>query len=255
MVAILAPSNVDFIVTFFALSRLGFTVMCLSLRIKPEAIVNLLRQTQCAIIVHGPQGGSPSSSTLEAVRSTCGMSIKTLRIPTRAEYERTALIPWYTPSGVTNDREADREAKRNQLALVMHSSGSTGLPKPVFLTHRNVLTHAVQGAGMDNFGSLPLYHMYGVSTTLQAMYLRRRANLFNASLPLTAANLIGSIEAVQPKVVHAVPYALGLLAEKSRGVELLRQCAIVTAAGARTPDELGDRLVKAGVNLGVVFGT
>lgn len=232
--------------------------MCLSLRIKPEAIVNLLTQTRCATIVHGPQGGSPGTSTLEAVQNTCGISIKTLRIPSRSDYDQdlrasTGLTD--TAIGVTKDREADREAKRDQVALIMHSSGSTGLPKPVFLTHRNILTHAVQGAGMDNFASLPLYHVYGVSTTLQAMYMRCRANLFNASLPLTADNLIGSIDAVQPKVIHAVPYVLGLLAEKPRGVELLRQCAIVTAAGARTPDELGDRLVKAGVNLGVVFGT
>lgn len=52
-----------------------------------------------------------------------------------------------------------------------------------------------------------------------------------------------------------VPYALGLLAEKQRGVDVLKSCGVVTAAGARTPDELGDRLVKEGVNLGVVFGT
>lgn len=63
------------------------------------------------------------------------------------------------------------------------------------------------------------------------------------------------MEKVQPDAVHVVPYALGLLAEKPRGVEALKRCKIVTAAGTRTPDELGDRLVSEGVILGVVVGT
>lgn len=74
-------------------------------------------------------------------------------------------------------------------------------------------------------------------------------------MPLTADNLVAVVEKVRPQAVHVVPYALGLLAEKWRGVDGLESCKIVTAAGARTPDELGDRLVAEGINLGVVFGT
>ncbi|KAI1097408.1 acetyl-CoA synthetase-like protein [Jackrogersella minutella] len=244
-VAILAASNVDFIVTFFALSRLGYSVLCLSLRIAPVAVVNLLKQTECVIIVqdHSQQ----VESTILAVSSET--PIRTLNIATRQVYDVVSLDEQRFM------RPYDREDQRDNIALIMHSSGSTGLPKPVFLSHRNVLCHPVQGAGLHNFGALPLYHMYGVSTTLQAMYMKKTANLFNAMLPLTADNLIASIEAVRPEVIHAVPYALGLLAEQPLGVQHLRACNTVTAAGARTPDELGDRLLREGVNLGVVFGT
>jgi hypothetical protein len=37
-------------------------------------------------------------------------------------------------------------------------------------------------------------------------------------------------------------------------VELLKKCKAVTSAGAPTPDELGDRMIKEGVKLGVLFG-
>lgn len=87
------------------------------------------------------------------------------------------------------------------------------------------------------------------------MWMRKTAYLYNTSLPLTADNLVAVLEAVRPAAVHVVPYALGLLAEKQQGVDALKTCRIVTAAGARTPDELGDRLVREGVSLGVVFGT
>lgn len=243
VVGIFAPSNVDFVVTFFALSRLGYTVLCLSLRLAPVAIINLLKQTKCEIVVHG--GTSQILTTISAVRQE--RTLTGLPIPTRAQYG--------TSEGPLFVREFDRETETDQIGLVMHSSGSTGLPKPVFLSHKNVLTHPVQGAGMNNFGALPLYHMYGLSTTLQAMYMAKTANLPSASVPMTADTLMRAIEATRPEIFHGVPYALGLLVEHPRGLDYLKSAKIVTAAGARTPDELGDRLVYEGVNIGVVFGT
>lgn len=243
--ALLAASDLDFIVTWFALSRLGFAVLCLSLRLAPVAVVKLLEETGCRTVVCGQTHGI--ATTTQAVQRQVA-SVQTLDLPGRDLYQQPAELPRFV-------RVVDREKERDEIALIMHSSGSTGLPKPVFLSHRNVLCHAVQGAGVDNFGALPLYHMYGVSTMLQAMYPGKKANMYNVLMPLTAENLLATIEAVQPQAIHLVPYALGLLAEQPRGVEALQRCRMVTAAGARTPDELGDRLVRQGVKLGVVFGT
>lgn len=245
VVGILAPSNVDFVVTLFALSRLGYTVLTLSLRIPPVAIINLLKQTNCNIIAGGD--AQQISDTIAAVSEE--RSLQKVVLPTRAQYGRAR------PSNESPFvRQFDRETETDEIAVIMHSSGSTGLPKSVSLSHRNILTHPVQGAGMNNFGALPLYHIYGLSTTLQAMYMRKIANLFSASLPITADNLMTAIEATQPEIFHAVPYALGLLVEHERGMTYLKTAKIVTAAGARTPDELGERLIQANVNFGVVFG-
>ena len=245
VVGILGPSNVDFVVTLFALSRLGYIVLTLSLRIPPVAIINLLRQTNCNIIAGGDT--NQISETIAAVSEE--RPLQKLVIPTRAQYGRAR------PSSESPFvRDFDRETEPDEIAVILHSSGSTGLPKSVSLSHRNILTHPVQGAGMNNFGALPLYHIYGLSTTLQAMYMRKVANLFSASLPMTGKNLITAIEATQPEIFHAVPYALGLLLEHERGMAYLKTAKIVTAAGARTPDELGERLIQENVNFGVVFG-
>jgi acyl-CoA synthetase (AMP-forming)/AMP-acid ligase II len=244
-IALFAPSDVEFVVSLFALSRLGYTVLCLSLRLAPVAIINLLNQAGYNTIVHGRS--QQIGSTLREVSQE--VPLQTLHTPGRESYE------------VQKDREPkfkrvfNRDEETNRIALIMHSSGSTGLPKPVFLSHKNVLCHPVQGSGVDNFGALPLYHMYGISTMLQAMYMRRIAYMFNQSVPMTADNLIAAIQAARPQAIHTVPYTLGLLAEKPDGVECLKACRFVTTASARTPDELGDRLVKAGVKFGVVYGT
>ncbi|KAL9611869.1 MAG: hypothetical protein Q9167_003523 [Letrouitia subvulpina] len=244
-VALLAPSNLNYIVSFFALSRLGYTILSLSLRITATAIVNLLLKTNCSTIVHGhlPQ----ISSTIR--RTMRDLHINIVSMPVRDEYDRPSSCDALY---ITN---YDRAKESERIALIIHSSGSTGLPKPVMLTHKALMTHPTQGSGLHNFNALPWYHLYGISTSLQAMWMRKTAYLYHASLPLTTSNLVTVIESVRPEAVHVVPYALGLMAERQQGIDALKKCKIVTAAGARTPDELGNRLVSAGVNLGVVFGT
>ena len=209
------------------------------------AIINLLKQTSCNIIVGGD--AQQISDTIAAVSEE--RSLQKIVLPTRAQYERVR-----TSTELPFVRQFDREAENDEIAVILHSSGSTGLPKSVSLSHRNILTHPVQGAGMNTFGALPLHHIYGLSTLLQAMYMRKIANLFSATLPMTSENLMTAIEATQPEIVHVVPYALGLLVEHERGIAFLKTAKIVTAAGARTPDELGERLIQANVNLSIIFG-
>ena len=224
---------------------MGYVVLTLSLRIPPVAIISLLKQTDCNIIAGGD--GKTISDAIAAVNEE--RPVQKVVLPTRAQYGRVH------PSDESPFvRQFDRETEIDKIAVIMHSSGSTGLPKSVSLSHRNILTHPVQGAGMNNFGALPLYHIYGLSTTLQAMYMRKIANLFSASLPMTGENLVTAIEVTQPEIFHAVPYALGLLLDHERGMACLKTTKTVTAAGARTPDELGERLIQENINFGVVFG-
>ncbi|KPK31645.1 MAG: AMP-dependent synthetase [Betaproteobacteria bacterium SG8_40] len=63
------------------------------------------------------------------------------------------------------------------LAVLPYSSGTTGLPKGVMLTHRNLVTNMRQCEGMESFesflehdvvlGVLPFFHIYGMVVVLQ----------------------------------------------------------------------------------------
>lgn len=73
--------------------------------------------------------------------------------------------------------------------------------------------------------------------------------MFNANLPLSGTSLIEAMTAVKPESFHGVPYALKLLAETECGIKVLQECKLVLFGGSSCPDDLGDRLVEAGVYL------
>lgn len=62
------------------------------------------------------------------------------------------------------------------LAFLIYSSGTTGRPKGVMLTHRNLVSNILQISSVDGpnlswqtdkvLGFLPLYHIYGKSQTI-----------------------------------------------------------------------------------------
>ncbi|KAJ5179953.1 hypothetical protein N7492_003163 [Penicillium capsulatum] len=243
VVALLTLSDLAMVVTFFALSRLGYTVMMLSPRLSGEAAVSLLDTVGCETIIYGKTN---------SIRATMGDILQRKLVSCRPM--PNALHANTETSFLVLHRHRNYEAQRNKTALILHSSGSTGTPKPLFLTHRALMTHPLRGPGLTSFNPLPWYHLHGLSTALQAMWMRKTAFMWNAALPLTADSVVSALESARPESVAAVPYMLQLLVENRRGIAALRECKLVTYGGAPCPDELGDRLVSEGVHFGGSFG-
>ena len=228
------------VVTFLALSRLGYTVMMISPRLSSSASVDLLETVGCETIIYG---------RTPAIRAKVGDIL-------RQKLLKCSPIRVGSASNMAEIHPVARPRQHNpeDIALILHSSGSTGSPKPLFLSHRALMTHPSRGPALTTFSPLPWYHLHGLSTALQAMYMRKTAYMWNAALPLTATSVISAIGEAQPELVAAVPYMLQLLADHPGGIAVLKACKLVTYGGAPCPDSLGDRLVLEGVHLGGSFG-
>ncbi|CAK4023577.1 Male sterility, NAD-binding [Lecanosticta acicola] len=243
VVALLAPTSFDYVISFFALNRLGWTALFLSTRLIAPAYARLLELADCKTLIV-PESNKGIVEDINQDRPGC----KAIPILQRRDYRGVLRAPVFR----RQDVDMSKEAKK--MAWILHSSGSTGFPKPIFLTNTACLANFRKSFGLRHFCVSPLFHSHGLMELGRAFYTRAPTYLGNHSLPVTSQNLVEAMEVAKPQQVSAVPYVLQLLAEKPEGVRTLARATLVLFGGSSCPDELGSRLVANGVNLVANYG-
>ncbi|KAI0471149.1 hypothetical protein F4859DRAFT_505065 [Xylaria cf. heliscus] len=240
VVGILCQSGLHVIVTIIALSRLGYTVFLISTRLASPALDRLIELTECTAILTTPN----FHATLAGVSKE--------RQPT--------LVPilshsdYYRKDAPAFLRLCDSEYESKKIAVILHSSGSTGLPKPIWLSHKSCIGAFAVNMNMRSLITSPLFHSHGFYEVFRSIYSRKPIYLANYSLPLTRQSLLKMLEHVKPELFHCVPYVVKLLAESDAGIQALANVNMVLFAGSSCPDDLGDLLVSRGVNLVANYG-
>jgi acyl-coenzyme A synthetase/AMP-(fatty) acid ligase len=204
-----------------------------------------MKENDCRTVIQAP---SRLALNLGDRTHDLDSSVSVYKIATRDIYRDTS---W--DSQALNRSELDAESASQRTAIVYHSSGSTGLPKSIATTHRKLLAPIPTGNGTSVLTSSPLCHAFASKLTINCMMVEKCMYLTNANMPLTAQTLTEVCRIVQPQVFLTVPYVLKLMAETDNGVSELTKCKSVVSSGSQLSDELGDRLVEAGVNIEVLF--
>ena len=134
-------------VSVFGLSRAGYTVLTLSPRLSASAIVKLMQETRCECLIYDelPQ-------LLVVIKEVVSLaSSQTLPILSRDDYDKPGNPP------LPFEREVDVAEEKKRAATIVHSSGSTGLPKPIEVVHaRYTIPYAI-GPGDRDLVTLPLW--------------------------------------------------------------------------------------------------
>lgn len=245
IIALLGPSNFDYLITMLALSRLGYAILILSPRLSIAAYESLLNETGCTSLIYSKQLDAVVHEIINRRPLTF------FPIVPRSEYEEEITDP---SSLLLRPGRPVNVSIGKKTAYIMHSSGSTGLPKCIYLSHASCLSNFANGHALKALLTVPLYHMHGHASLFRAIHQRKTCYMYNTSKPLTSSNLAATIEAIRPEVVLSVPYGLKLIAENKRGIEALKGCKIVSFAGSGCPDELGDYLTSQGIKLVSGFG-
>ncbi|UQC87393.1 uncharacterized protein CLUP02_12897 [Colletotrichum lupini] len=209
VIGILAHSGLHVVITIMALSRLGYAVFLVSTRLQ-----------------------SPGIARLSEVQQERELDV--LPLLSHSDY--------YGKDAPVFSRTYDPERESRKIAAIIHSSGSTGLPKPIYLTHKSCIGAFSVHMNMRAFIVSPLFHSHGFYETFRSIYSKKPIYYGNYNLPLTRQNLIQMINYVKPEIFHVVPYVVKLLAETDEGIQALASVKLVLFGGSSCPDDLGDRL-------------
>ncbi|PIA92957.1 Polyketide synthase HetM [Cercospora beticola] len=236
-IAFLGDSDLGYLISFLAISRLGHTALLLSTRITGEACEHLINSCKATTLIIHPSY-APAAASIKA-------NIPALKLAnildSRTLQGQSARLP---------QAYLDLDQETHNQSFIIHSSGSTGLPKPIFQTHKASLYTYSGSFGLVGHITLPLYHNHGIACTFRGVYARKKIYLYNARLPLASQHLLATLrEHPDIKILYGVPYALKLLAETEEGCRLLSRLDIVMFGGSACPKPVGDSLVANGVRL------
>lgn len=238
-----STSDLDYAITILGLVRLGYTSFLLSPRLPVNACVALLKTANASGLLYVSQYKDIALKTAQE------LSLKKLPMLKRSEYDRSEdNTPEFLREGINDSEETLKRV------VMLHSSGSTGLPRPIHFTHKRLMVTLLTPQHLTAFQSVPLFHAHGFVTFVQGIYTRKTIYLFNGNVPQTHDTVTAAIQAAKPEIVWTVPYVLKLLAEKQDGIDALKKCKIVSCSGSRCPDELGDLMVANDIHFGTNFG-
>ena len=244
VIGLLGAIDLSYFVTMHSMSRLGYSILMLSTRLSTEAYVSLLEKTNCNLVLHSPAHAAILTDVISH------RPISAVEIHSRPQLDALKRSRRRMPTFQISSSSAS-----SRIAFILHSSGSTGLPKPVFQTHSAMISGMATGYGGRALNTLPLFHLHGLGMMQRTMFKGGATFFPNPRLPLTVSGVCSILEAVKPNALFAVPYTLKLIAERPQGIETLSRCEVVTAAGSACPDELGHFLTENGVHLVSVCGT
>lgn len=137
--------------------------------------------------------------------------------------------------------ELAAESPADQIAALVYTSGTTGLPKGVMLTHRNILFVAAAASQIRSitpadhiYGVLPMSHVVGFSIVLVGTLLSGSTLYLAPFFDPVAA--ISTLEKSGISIMLGVPSMYALLAEycKTKGLRELRfpTLRIISTSGA-----------------------
>lgn len=113
VVALLGPSNLEYLITVLALTKLGHTVLFLSTRIPQPAIESLLTMTGATTLMVDQRYAELAS------RVQGSMSLELLEIAGRPVFDYAVEIRGDTRL----DSRLDPEIEKSNIAFIIHSSG------------------------------------------------------------------------------------------------------------------------------------
>ncbi|MEO2048447.1 MAG: class I adenylate-forming enzyme family protein [Pirellulales bacterium] len=168
--ALMMSNGPEFVASFVAISSIGAAMVALNMQLSRREITEILADARIAHVLAG--GEAVKKSMLQDLRGA-HESCDGQRMAVLGESSWDALIEQgvHTERSKLDQRRSGVQA--DDVALIVYTSGSTGCPKGVVLTHRNILRNVEQQnvhfrmtADVRQLWALPGSHVGGATITV-----------------------------------------------------------------------------------------
>ncbi|MRW90596.1 AMP-binding protein [Duganella sp. FT80W] len=230
--AVIGENCVAQVVLSFAAAELDAWIVHINGRLSPREVDVVLRHSGARLAIYLTTAASPETAA-HAARN-------------EAEAATTPLGPWMV--GALNPHcapEPVHAASERQVAALIYTTGTTGAPKGVMLSHRNLLFIAAVSSALRGltpadraWGVLPITHVYGLtSVMLGTLYAGACLYLCPRYTPDA---LLHALRGHRLTIVQGVPAMYARLLEQlgSAPARLDHQLRFAYAGGSPLPPSL-----------------
>jgi len=220
-IAVLVPNCPEFGPVLFGATGVGVTVVPISPLLTPPEIAKVLGIAEPKLIITC----DPLIPLADAAQKDAANKLPVVTVSDNSTSGATPFTEFVANDGSLYDRKPNFDVTTN-LAILPFSSGTTGPPKGVMLTHQN-MTSAIclfnnieSGCALPPLvpgnpqpvaiSVIPMFHIFGLSCNVMQP-LTRGAKM--VSLPkFEAVSFINTMEKYQPTVMNLVPPLVAMLA-------------------------------------------
>ncbi len=203
--AVMLKNSINWIIADQGAFAQGLVTVPVFVDDRPDNIAFIVNDADVKLIVIE---GEDHWKRLKTVRDQLGPLIRILTVKPVNDADEprlTLLADWLPAEPGSFERAA---AGGGDLATIVYTSGTTGRPKGVMLTHRNILSNVQSGLAVydvfpeDIFLSfLPLSHMFERTADYYLNVVSGATIVFSRSIPQLAEDF----RIVQPTIIFSVP--------------------------------------------------
>ena len=245
---------IEYVVAYYAALKTGAVIVPFSNDLKPESINYMLKELEPKILI--------SSKKFERKLKECDLNSSSLQAviikDIKQEWKRLnfPVMPWSEiekhSNTVNMEPAIEKTIDKNQLASIIYTSGSSGTPKGVMLTHLNIITNTNSICEYLNLTSndiqmvvLPFFYVMGKSL-LNTLFAAGGTIVINNKFAFPASVINQMIEE-KVTMFSGVPSTYAFLLNRSplesfkNKLEHLRCC---TQAGGHMASSIKKKLIR-----------
>ena len=208
-IAIMLKNSINWIVADQAAYAHGLVPVPLVVDDRPDSVAYIVNDASIRLIfIEGEEHWKRLKTVVDQLSPLCRI-VSVKRVKDDAEPRLKSLADWMpavAPSGAGSFERPPTSGA--DLATIVYTSGTTGKPKGVMLSHRNILANVQSGLRIyqiypeDIFLSfLPLSHMFERTCDYYLNMVSGASMVFSRSIPQLAEDF----RTIQPTVIFSVP--------------------------------------------------